>query len=456
MSLRGAVEDRHRTVELKLVILCPHDKEQAIQKALVRYAGTYWANGYIQLLSIPKKHSRDRTWITSKLANIFSRRQSIKYLIKYKGTSFDESILEGKAFIYETPSAKKLEEDILPEVLKSLQLDWLSFIEATIAGRWRHGTLDRQHIERWLEQWKGLDNNQWVAERILKALDFWSDDRMRNTLRITAGGVSEFDCISINRFLAGKSADTLSNLIQKQLEATRLVKTFGRVMDFGEAIDSDNVNRILFIEDCLLTGNEMVRVLMALQGQEDIYGKARAAKLSHPQRLREKKISLRFSVASNAGLAYLSQYLKAQNLDGNITVDYDFTGALQTLTPEGLDALRADCLIDADGCLYNPDLHVARAVFDPSRWRTKESRDRAMALCAQIGVQLYDLYLKKEQKEWSQKRINESGLGVRSYALALAFQHSVPKETLPLLWFNGTVKWRDQFIEWLALFENAA
>lgn len=453
MPSRETIRDPDRTVEPKLIILCPHDKEQAVRKALVRFAGTYWEDGYIQLLSIPSNHSRDTQWITSKVADIFSRAQSIKYIIKYKETTFDERVVVGKAFIYNTSSAKKLEVDILPELLKALKLDWLSFIEARVAGRWRHGTLDRQHLERWLFQWKKLDNNQWVAERILKLLDFWSDDRMRSEFRITPLGLTEFDCISINRFLPGKSADTLSNLIQKQVEAQGL--NFGRVMDFGEAIDSDNLNRILFIEDCLLTGNEMVRIFMGLQGHPDIYGKPRAAKLSFPERLREKRISLRFSVASNAGLAYLAKYLKEQKLD-NIQVDYTSTYALQTLTTEGLVALDNDCLTDSDNCLVNPDLHVTRVVFDPVRWRSKEARNRAMTLCAEIGLQLYELYVKKEQKNWSQRRIKESALGVRSFALALAFQHSVPKETLPILWFGGKISWNNEAIEWLSLFENAA
>jgi hypothetical protein len=61
-------------------------------------------------------------------------------------------------------------------------------------------------------------------------------------------------------------------------------------------------------------------------------------------------------------------------------------------------------------------------------------------------------YTDKEEpkiEEW----LVEGALGIRSHALALAFFHSVPKETLPLFWMSGPVLASNgQRMDWNALF----
>jgi hypothetical protein len=456
MPLDGTANDKSFDSDAKLIILCPDDREQAIRKVLTRYAGAFWEGGEIELLSFARNTCRDAKRVTAALKDALNHSTAIRHIIRYKGIRFDENYIRTRAFVFDIPSAKSLEEETLPKILKSLGIDWLSFIERRLSGRWRHGVLNRQHLEDWIEQCRKLGNHAWVAERILKLVDFWSDDRLRTQLRITAEGLQDFDSVCINRFLPGKSADAISNLIQKQIEATVLKQKFSRVVDFAEAVDSETAQSVLFVEDCLITGNEMVRVLMALQGQKDTFGGPRARKLKRPEFLRSKRICLRFAVATNGGLLYLKRYLDREQLY-NIEVDAISTDAiLNVLTPEGLLALENDSFFDDEGCLVNPELHISREAFAPLKWRNKETRDRAIAFCAEIGRQLYGLYLESENKEWPKKRIAESALGVRSFALTLAFQHSVPKETLPLLWYRGQIAWMEKQLRWLSLFQNAA
>lgn len=57
--------------------------------------------------------------------------------------------------------------------------------------------------------------------------------------------------------------------------------------------------------------------------------------------------------------------------------------------------------------------------------------------------------------DWSETRLEQAGLGVYRHGLCLVFQHSIPKETIPLLWAEGDVMWDSQSCHWKPLFENA-
>jgi hypothetical protein len=198
----------------------------------------------------------------------------------------------------------------------------------------------------------------------------------------------------------------------------------------------------------------MVRVLSALMNRKDEYGEARADPLNDPDLLRQKSIVLRFAVVTNGGLAFVKRFLKTEGLE-NIVIDLDGIEPMSTMTPAGLASLEDDTLYDQDDCIAEHSLRVVRRSFHSLEiWGTVDTANRAMEFCARIGRQLYGLYLNRRGKTVSDKKLNEWSLGVRGLALALAFSHSVPKETLPLFWMAGKIRWNEKELEWIPLFQS--
>jgi hypothetical protein len=74
--------------------------------------------------------------------------------------------------------------------------------------------------------------------------------------------------------------------------------------------------------------------------------------------------------------------------------------------------------------------------------------------CAAIGRQLYKLYAEKRGKSMTDRKLDEASLGIRGLSLALAFSHSIPKETLPLFWMGGNIEVEGRKPLWIPLFQS--
>lgn len=438
-----------------VLILCPETTEERVRRAIDRLAPLDWElEGRIRLLRIPNWRTADRGWVTGKAVDHL-RRSPEPHDVITVDLEVDFDKVAGRAALLRVAGITKFEK-VLPTILKKLNLDWLSHLDSTLRNSWHHGDINREYLENWIEQFQRCGRNGWVAEGLLKVLDFWSDSRIRRGLNITPDGLSGFDCVSVNRHRrAGKSADAIASLVQKQLDAGGYDGINPKVMDLRDALLAPDIQRILYVEDCLITGNEMVRVLTALMGRRDVYGDRKADRLDDPELLRRKYIRLRFGVVANGGFAYVRRFLEQEGF-ANIEFEVSEAQLLPTLTNQGLDAVESDVLCDDEDCIRDIEKSVIRTAFSSQQvWGGEEQTRAAMAFCEGIGRQLYRRYLEKRRKTMSDRRLDESALGIRGLALALAFSHSVPKETLPLFWMGGRIKWGGIEHKWRPLFQNA-
>ncbi|MDT5061714.1 MAG: hypothetical protein QOH63_2173 [Acidobacteriota bacterium] len=438
-----------------VLIICPETNKEIVRNAVTHEAPLNWErDGVINVLSIPDRHSNNAEYITAKVNELLPA-ESLTHIIVLGNIQVNTTKLRNPFTLQNSPGTRTFERRTLPQTLQSLGQDWLSQLDYKLRNGWHHGHIDRDYLEKWVYQFERCSSHGWVGKKLLRILEFWSDSRIREALRITKEGLEGFDCVSVNRHrYAGKSADAIASLVQKQLDSNQFNGINPRVLDFRDAIQDDGIKTILFVEDCLITGNEMVRVLTALMDQPDVFGNSKAEPLDNPDLIREKEITLRFAVVTNGGVAYLNQFLNKHGL-ANIQIELEGVEQIKTLTADGLTRIENDNLYDEEGCVIELEQHVIRSSFQPVEiWGSAEKAERALNFCAEIGRQLYRLYINKKGKLMSDKKLDEASLGIRGMALALAFSHSVPKETLPLFWMGGDIEWDSNKIQWFPLFQS--
>jgi hypothetical protein len=438
-----------------VLIVCPKTEEEVAINAVSREAPLNWErDGMINILAIPDRHLNNPEFVTARINESLPDESSLTHIIVLGNIRLHEARLNNDVSLQRSPGTRTFERRTLPLTLQSVKEDWLSRLDYTLRHGWHHGHIDRNYLQKWLKQFERCGGHGWVGERLLRILEFWSDSRIREALRIDEDGLKGFDCVSVNRHqYAGKSADAIAQLVQKQLDANRFSGIHDRVLDFRDAIQNEEIKTILFVEDCLITGNEMVRVLTALMDQPDVFGNSKAQPLDNPDLIREKEITLRFAVVTNGGIAYVRRFLSRYNLT-NIQIEVKGVEQIDTLTTDGLTRIESDSLYDEEDCVIELERHIIRSCFKPLEiWGSRGKVERALKFCAEIGRQLYRLYVNKRGKQMPERKLEEASLGIRGMALALAFSHSVPKETLPLFWMGGGIEWDKKKVHWYPLFE---
>lgn len=438
-----------------VLVVCPSPMHHMVQRYISRHAARGWENSLnIALISIPHDRVKDKLFVTSEINRIASRLRRDLRLLSLRPVCFDQTRLRPE--ILTTPADQELtpnsfERSRLPNALRGLRLDWRASLADSLANAWDHGRVDEARIDAWLKQFETLQSHRWIGERLLQVLDFWPSARIRDGLKLTSEVIGNYSHICVNRLQPGKSADPLANKIQKRLNEF----TSMRVSDLYEVLSRQEASNILYVEDCLLTGTEITSLLRALLGNSTPGRSPKTPALESQALLRDKAIVMHFLVTTNMGGEILKQFL-AENGINNVQINKSDDEVI-TLTPLGVQALREGNLFDEDKCLRQPSEYIKAVAFQETLiWGDQERVERAISFCRDVGEQLFRHYLVAKEWTWSEKRIRESSLGVRSSALALAFAHSVPKATLPLFWMEGTVKLDNKEIRWCPLFPSAA
>jgi hypothetical protein len=443
------------SIRTGLLIVCPADFRITVREHVSRLAERRWEeNEDIVVLPVPREKGSDHKFVTSEINRIASQSKRDRRMLTVRGLYFEQQRLRDQILISAADQGltlKRLALSRLPHALKGLRLDWVARLADSLANAWDHGNVDEGRIETWLNQFEVLGSHRWVGERLLRVMDFWPSARIRDALAFTNDTIQGDSYVCVNRRQPGKSADALANKIQKMLnEITSL-----HVSDLYDTLNGTGAGALLYFEDCLLTGTEITRLLSALLGTVPADRTPKVPPLSDRMLLRQRNIVLRFLVTTNLGREILTRFLEKEGLE-NIHVGE--TGRdLVTLTPLGVDALRAGMLFDEENCLSDPAGHIVPIAFQEKMiWRDTDRIERAVSFCREIGEQLFRQYLSSKGYVWPERRIRESSLGVRSIALALVFAHSVPKATLPLFWMGGRVRLDAKEIDWQPLFPSAA
>ena len=216
---------------------------------------------------------------------------------------------------------------VLPNVLSTGGLDWVSQLMRLLEHYYVEIDLDR--VTSWRQQF-GVFGGDWVADALLKLLDFWPSSKICEALFRAPGSstpstdneihdwLSQYDFIAFNKAETGDSSAMVCRLakarIGEMLSAKRI--DFGKhIQEFGRG------TRVLLLEDCIATGTEIVRLLDGLPAEQ----------------IRKHKIDMKFAVGTLSGFKRLQIYLKQKDLlNINILVSQD--SLLQNLTPDGLAA----------------------------------------------------------------------------------------------------------------------
>src|ERR1035441_4497010 len=105
--------------------------------------------------------------------------------------------------------------DVLPNVLSTGNLDWLSHLMRLLEHY--HTEVDRDRVAAWRRQFKDFGGD-WVAEALLKLLDFWPSRKLTEALFRVPGSaaastdneiadwLSGYDCIAFNNADTGASS----------------------------------------------------------------------------------------------------------------------------------------------------------------------------------------------------------------------------------------------------------
>lgn len=438
-----------------LLVLCEHS-EPEIRRVLGKHAHAGWEReGQIRLLTIRDNFRRFRSENSARIAKCAPKCGAARVVLLDRiehSDRFGEGIDLRSANIF--PDLGSFGRGI-PAILRQIGLDWRTSITARLRA-WHHSVIDDAHVDEWLDQFRRF-GVPWIGEHLLRTLDFWDPERLVTALEINSQRLEQFDCICLKRQEAGKSADFLGSLLRKRVSV--FAKDFP-ICDFVETFNvpvaSNIPKRVLFIEDSLLTGTEMTSFFSGLLGLPTLGRDWPVSPLKHPSFLLECKVEYQFPITTSLGQFRLRSFLETQGFQKAV-LRFSDSGFIEVLTNPGQDALQAGGFFDPAirNCPLEADQHLERVAFRGS-WKKESQRIELEKFCRVVGTQLFAEYLRQKGWTWPQRKIAVSALGMHGLGLNLAFSHSVPKASLPLLWSSGTVVFDGSKIEWRPLFSNAA
>ncbi|VVT12400.1 phosphoribosyltransferase-like protein [Erythrobacter sp. EC-HK427] len=207
----------------------------------------------------------------------------------------------------------------------------------------------------------------------------------------------------------------------------------------GQVIVPDaEFDEIVIYEDGLWSGSETIKRLRAIK----------ATDLKTP-------IRLKFLVATDFGLLVVRQAIRELGLSGIVSVEAGEARLERFLSLALPDEEQFGRGIEPEEFFKGLHKHVVQGVFrTPQDW--SEDIDDARAVAKDIGRQLVAHWFKKSRQDDDYLAGAEKFcLGGGGFASTLAFQRSVPKVCLPLLWLAGPVEVNGRKVEWRPLFLDA-
>ncbi|MGK5033772.1 phosphoribosyltransferase-like protein [Janthinobacterium sp. LB3P118] len=344
---------------------------------------------------------------------------------------------------------KHLNDGLLELRLKEWKLDWKSSVVREV-NKWQHDALAEKEIEQWLDQFDKISDGRyrWVGERLLRNFKVISSQDMTRSFERNYSENKEFKQICIIRYENGKSADSISVMIRKQL--SHLIAD-NKVLEYREFLESDVVVDSYVFEDGAFTGIEISDFFYSLMG---ISGYTKCARLTEIGRLNSLVTNVFFSLATDVGIYKIQQAIKKLDISVNVVFD----SLIEVLSDSGRANLEAGSLYELDDhgkeVLRFPDLDIVPQAFLDTRWGSR--REEAINFCRKVGVQLFRSYQEGKGKAWTERRIHDCALGAGNMALLIAFSHSLPKSTIPFFWCHGKGEdTRGREFSWKPLFASA-
>ena len=448
-------EDNHHSdnaTKNRLILVCLSDDLEKVQSIVTEHAPLKWRDAeQIRVVDVDER-SKFRDEGRPRLKNLHDVQKKIDDLAPQKsaarivivgaipcsksyGRDGDSRVLNQIHNTLELASE-------LPPILQQSRLDWFSEVVDQL-GHYHFSVspetrVNRERINLWLSQFEQA-KAPWIGVALLKLLDFWPTHRLCENLcqvpidsgaagfSATMDWFESYDRISFGNMSGGPSSLLVSRLA---------IKGLGEVIDkkrvnLEEYLVSDSTpSRLLFMEDCLMTGTELIKVLKNID---------KNLILKH-------EIHLKFAFATQAGLMRLQAYLDLRGIT-SVKIQAPVDGFLPNLTEAGLQAAGEKYL------LKSGESHEFASpltdIVDGITLRIKNcdgaynsgQRKAILKFCKAIGKPLMHQHFSR--KGWPLQRVidvtKDCALGPSNLGLLVAFAHGISKPVVPLFWTGGSV-----------------
>ena len=202
--------------------------------------------------------------------------------------------------------------------------------------------------------------------------------------------------------------------------------------------------RILFLEDCIMTGQEAIETLK----RPEI-----------TQALGQGSVEFKVAVATRWGIERVRAYAALAGLRGAFILE-PRSGLIENLSQQGEGALkRGELFRTGAGQPVCDEGHVVCGVNIAAKGAFKHTeRLELVRFCRTIGKQL--MFHHFLANGYPADEANEQGgrqcFGFGNLGLLLVFAHGVPDNTIPLFWLGGEVSYEGRVFEWSPLFPQPA
>jgi hypothetical protein len=345
-------------------------------------------------------------------------------------------------------------EAALPALLRQAGLDWMSRTILALE-HYHQAVVDAAAVQRWLEQFDhikdGGKSKGWIGRALLKLLDVIPSGKVGDALLSppqdpTARGVllpSNWTN-AYKRIVCWETSGARSSALVSRYVSKRLGEPMRRrICSFEEIQSGDLVDgRILFLEDCLLTGKECINRIEKLRSL--------AGGGLHAQ------VDFKFAVTTAEGICRVRSFLQRKGITGVRVLDSG-RPSIDNLTALGWKAASEDALFDENLRIVGTAENVITGLTLRAKGVIDEGRRRhILRFCQVIGEQLMRQYLVKinvPEKD-AADIARRTPFGLDNLGLVLAFAHGVPDGTLPLFWVSGDVVIGSEKFTWMPLFPS--
>ena len=344
-------------------------------------------------------------------------------------------------------------EDCLPAFLKASGVDWLTRTAQELQ-HYHSFSVGPPQVEQWLGQFRSLEK-EWVGNALLKLLDMWPSSRVCEELftPVLNKGIrgkppkAEEWLESVRYIVHNDVSRGASSAVVLRFLKTRWGERFLPRIKPIEALPGLVITartRILFLEDCIMTGQEAIGTLK----RAEITGVLGCG-----------SVDFKVAVATQWGVERVRAYASSAGLRNAFILE-PRSGYIENLSEQGQEALRRGELFAAGvGAPVGDERYVACGVNVTAKGAFKRTeRLEIVRFCRLVGRQLMFHHLLGNGYPAGQasEEAGRQSLGFGNLGLLLVFAHGVPDSTIPLVWLGGKISYEGRTLEWSPLFPQSA
>ncbi len=459
---------------IKLLVVCLRTEENDVRSAISRHAATGWERrGEIHLITVadrlrslagssrftddePGERVR-RHQVTADPAETNQRidglvpRGSAARVIVVGEIGIRRSAGDNRDF-RPVSTCRRFEES-LPAFLQASKLDWRTQTVQDL-GHYHSFSIGVGEVEEWLEQFRSLEK-EWIGAALLKLLAIWPSNTVCEELftPVLNKGVrgkppkakdwlDSYEHIIHNDVSHGASSTVILRFLK-----TRWGDRFLASVKPIDALPKLNVTegtRILFLEDCIMTGQEAIETL-------------KRAEIT--QALERGSVDFKVAVATRWGIERVRAYAALAGLGGAFVLE-PRSGLIENLSQQGEGALkRGELFRTGPGQPVCVEGHVVCGVNIAAKGAfNRTERLELVRFCRTIGKQLmfHHFLANGYPADEASDQGGRQCFGFGNLGLLLVFAHGVPDNTIPLFWLGGEVSYEGHVFEWSPLFPQPA